>query len=507
MSRSMFIQNGVWAIISRISRIFRSIKFKLSASFFILMLAALIVIDYAVIHSVGSAMVQQRVKEQQKVLLQETQSMGELIVNSGAEELYRHIESIAQGHNGRTVVVNMNSVVIADSLSELNGQSIHNAQLDEVFQGYKDISWGTYEIRAKADQSFYTENLPYKEGRKQYWTVYYACILTFNEEKAGAFVASIPIQDLVDELDALTQRIILLSVGVGTFIVLVTLLLTRNTFAPLNSLNIAIAKMTKGDLNASAVVKGSGELAELAQTFNTMSKQIQTLDQARNEFVSNASHELKTPLASVKLLIDALLTQKDAPRELIEEFLNDVNHEIDRLNYVINDLLTLVRMDKNAKDSINMVPLQLMGLLDRVRHMLQPLASKRGIALEFKADEDLTVLGDAMKLQQAFYNLVDNAIKYSQEDTTVKIHLFRREHKAVVEIIDQGIGISPEDQKHIFERFYRVDKARSRQTGGTGLGLSIVDTIIRQHQGEIRVQSKEEVGTTFTVELKIKEEK
>ena len=260
-------------------------------------------------------------------------------------------------------------------------------------------------------------------------------------------------------------------------------------------------------MNASAVVRGSGELAELAQTFNTMSKQIQTLDQARNEFVSNASHELKTPLASVKLLIDALLTQKDASRELIEEFLSDVNHEIDRLNYVINDLLTLVRMDKNAKDSINMVPLQLMGLLDRVRHMLQPLASKRGISLEFKADEDLTVLGDAMKLQQAFYNLVDNAIKYSQEDTTVRIHLFRREHKAVVEVIDQGIGISPEDQKHIFERFYRVDKARSRQTGGTGLGLSIVDTIIRQHQGEIRVQSQEEVGTTFTVELKIKEEK
>ena len=471
------------------------------------MLVALIIIDYAVIHSVGSAMVQQRVKEQQKVLLQETQDLGELFINFGEEKLYQHIESIAQGHNGRAIVVNMSSVVVADSLSERNGQSIHNVELDEVFRGYKDISWGTYEIRAKTDHTFYTENLPYKEGRKQYWTVYYACILTYNEEKVGAFVASIPIQDLVDELDALTQRIILLSIGVGTFIVLVTLVLTRNTFAPLSSLNAAIAKMTKGDLNASAVVRGSGELAELAQTFNTMSKQIQTLDQARNEFVSNASHELKTPLASVKLLIDALLTQKDASRELIEEFLSDVNHEIDRLNYVINDLLTLVRMDKNAKDSINMVPLQLMGLLDRVRHMLQPLASKRGISLEFKADEDLTVLGDAMKLQQAFYNLVDNAIKYSQEDTTVRIHLFRREHKAVVEVIDQGIGISPEDQKHIFERFYRVDKARSRQTGGTGLGLSIVDTIIRQHQGEIRVQSQEEVGTTFTVELKIKEEK
>ena len=154
-----------------------------------------------------------------------------------------------------------------------------------------------------------------------------------------------------------------------------------------------------------------------------------------------------------------------------------------------------------------MVPLQLIGLLDRVRHMLQPLASKRGVSLEFKAEEDLTVLGDAMMLQQAFYNLVDNAIKYSQEDTTVKILLSRREHRAVVRIVDQGIGMSQEAQQHIFERFYRVDKARSRQTGGTGLGLSIVDQIVRQHGGEIHVQSQEGVGSTFTVELKLKEDK
>ena len=161
-------------------------------------------------------------------------------------------------------------------------------------------------------------------------------------------------------------------------------------------------------------------------------------------------------------------------------------------------------MDDSGAES-RFVPIQLMDLIDRVYHMLQPLAGKQGITLECET-EDLTVNGDQTKLQQAFSNLIDNAIKYSPEDTVIKIKLYKKGRNAVVDITDQGIGISEADQAHIFDRFYRVDKARSRGSGGTGLGLSLVDNIVKQHGGAISVKSALGEGSTFTIELPLSQQ-
>jgi len=242
-------------------------------------------------------------------------------------------------------------------------------------------------------------------------------------------------------------------------------------------------------------------LNELANAFNSMCEKMELLEDSRNKFVSDASHEMKTPLATMKILVDSLLNQsEDIDKAIYDEFLGDISHEIDRLTYLINDLLVLVRMD-NAQVVSDMVPIQITDLLDKVRHKLQPLAAMKGIDIIFKADGDPTIMGNSMKLQQAFTNLVDNAIKYSTEDTTITISITKSSDHAIACVKDQGIGISKENIQRIFERFYRVDKARSRETGGTGLGLSIVENIIKQHNGNITVSSQQGKGTAFTVYL------
>ena len=182
------------------------------------------------------------------------------------------------------------------------------------------------------------------------------------------------------------------------------------------------------------------------------------------------------------------------------EFLTDIDKEIDRLSAVISDLLTLVSVD-SGELKLKTAPLSLRDLIsDNVRR-LSPLARERGIELQFTGRENVEIVGDHMKLTQVFYNLIDNAIKYTPRGGSVHVELAKQGKTAVVRVADNGIGIPEEDQLHIFDRFYRVDKARSRETGGTGLGLSIVKQIVLLHDGNISVSSKENEGSTFTVEL------
>ena len=201
----------------------------------------------------------------------------------------------------------------------------------------------------------------------------------------------------------------------------------------------------------------------------------------------------------MKILSESLLTQPDAPIELYREFMGDINSEVDRLSLVINDLLTLVKTDKGAETLI-IGKIELGELIKKITTNVRPLARRKHITVSYEY-VDVTVDGDELRLQQVFTNLIDNAIKYSPENTTITVTLTQTLNNAIISVSDQGIGISQKDLIHIFERFYRVDKARSRQAGGTGLGLSIVKQIIEQHGGSIDVKSQEGAGTTFTVTL------
>ena len=201
----------------------------------------------------------------------------------------------------------------------------------------------------------------------------------------------------------------------------------------------------------------------------------------------------------MKILSESLLSQPDAPAELYREFLGDINSEIDRLSLVINDLLTLVKTDKGIETLI-IGDVELGELIRRITSTVAPLAQKKHITVAYQY-RDVTVRADELRMQQLFTNLIDNAIKYSPENTTITVDLSKTMDNAVVSVSDEGIGIAKEHLPHLFERFYRVDKARSRQAGGTGLGLSIVKQIVDQHGGTIEVESTEGKGTKFTVTI------
>ncbi|WP_330672881.1 HAMP domain-containing sensor histidine kinase [Anaerocolumna aminovalerica] len=227
---------------------------------------------------------------------------------------------------------------------------------------------------------------------------------------------------------------------------------------------------------------------------------MKNLEKSRQEFVSNVSHELKTPLTSVKVLADSLLMQENVAPELYREFLVDIAEEIERESKIINDLLSLVKLDKTASD-MNISSTNINDLLESVLKRLRPIAKKRNIELVFESFRPVVAEVDEVKLSLAISNLIENAIKYNVEDGWVRVSLNADHKYFYVKVADSGIGIPEDAQDFIFDRFYRVDKARSRGTGGTGLGLSITKNAIHMHKGAIKVYSKENEGTTFTVRV------
>ena len=247
-------------------------------------------------------------------------------------------------------------------------------------------------------------------------------------------------------------------------------------------------------------MKDYRETEQIVDAFNQLLSRMKVIDDSRQEFVANVSHELKTPLTSMKVLADSLMQMEGAPIELYQEFMQDITAEIDRENKIINDLLSLVKMDKTAA-RLSIETVDINELIELVLKRLRPIARTRDIEVVFESIRPVTAEVDEVKITQVFTNLVENAIKYNKEHGWVKVLLDADHQSFTVEISDSGIGIPEADYDHIFERFYRVDKSHSRQIGGTGLGLAIARNAVLLHRGSIRVSSVEGEGTCFTVKI------
>ena len=242
------------------------------------------------------------------------------------------------------------------------------------------------------------------------------------------------------------------------------------------------------------------ETLDISDSYNKMLAKLKTIDESRQQFVSNVSHELKTPITSIKVLADSLNMQEDVPVELYREFMVDIAKEIERENMIIEDLLSLVKMDKTS-NALNISETKINDMLEALLKQLTPIASVKNVELVLESFRPVIAEVDEMKLNLAFSNLVENAIKYNREGGSVKVTL-NADHKFFyVKVEDNGIGIPEEEQEKVFERFYRVDKARSRESGGTGLGLAITQSIIFTHKGGIKLYSKLDEGSTFTVRI------
>ena len=307
------------------------------------------------------------------------------------------------------------------------------------------------------------------------------------------------VQEIYDSLREIQLKILGWLVVVALIVIVMSSLVLRTITKPVGELREGIAKMSGGDFSARVNVRGKTEFAELAAAFNGMSSS-ETAGSVEKSVRFQCVARAKTPLSTMKILIETILYQDPIDPGMAREFLSDVNKEIDRLNRIVSDLLTLVNIDSGGmKLSISDIDLH-ERLLEQVKR-LSPLARENGIELECSAKEALETPGDAVKLQQVIYNVIDNAIKYTPRGGSVQASLARSRHAAIIRVTDTGIGIPAADLPHVFDRFYRVDKARSRATGGTGLGLSIVKQIVMLHGGTITATSEEGKGSTFTIDL------
>jgi len=426
-----------------------------------------------------------------------------LFTNADTTALQTMLEETSGEMGGRLMVLDESGKVQADSYSELNGKRIQLPEVASVLLGLQAIDYGVHSVGSHQSLSLFS----YFGAQEldDSWVTYSSAALTEDGQTVGVLLYSASAGDMIAGLVKLQRRMIIYFLIAAALATVIALFLSRVITKPIELLTRGIQKMGRGDLSVRVPVKGGGELKKLAETFNVMSEKLERLDKSRNQFVSNASHELKTPLSTMKILLENIIYEPDMDAKIRTEFLTDVNMEIDRLNLIISDLLTLVSMDTKAMR----LRLETFRFSDVVREVVQRLsvvAEQKHQEIKVNLADGCEMRADYAKLTQVVYNILDNAIKYTPQGGLIRVRLIRSGRNAVLTITDNGAGIPKEDQPHIFDRFYRVDKARSRDTGGTGLGLSIVHQFVLMHSGNVTVDSKEGDGSTFTVELPLSQQ-
>ncbi len=290
-----------------------------------------------------------------------------------------------------------------------------------------------------------------------------------------------------------------LSLVISAVVIVMSVVFSKALTSRISTLLKAIGIVREGNYSHRVQIKGRDELAQLADEFNQLTGRLQTTEEVRRRFVSDASHELKTPLASIRLLTDSILQSESIDLDTTREFVCDIGEEADRLIRISERLLTLTRLDARQETVIE--PTQMEDVVKRVEHMLRPLANAGQIELNCELQHGCTVLANPDDLYQIVFNLIENAIKYNYPGGQVLVTLQRQEKEILLQVEDTGVGIPEEDLDRIFDRFYRVDKARSRAAGGTGLGLSIVRSMAQQYGGSVNAERNQPKGSRFQVRL------
>lgn len=386
--------------------------------------------------------------------------------------------------NSRIIVVDRNNIVQLDSHNLFMGESFQHDEIKKSLKGKN--SSGVYNFR--------------KSGRVMYVSV----PVILNDKIVGATLLSVSIDHIYDEVKHIWRKLGLIS-GISMVVAaVVVFFLSKVIFKPLNDLKSTMNKVSKGYLKEKVNIDSHDEFKEVAEAFNMMIFKLDEVDNQRKDFVANVSHELRTPLTSIKILSESLINQDTFDEEIYKEFLIDIDSEVDRLNNIISDLLTLVNLDKE-KLILKHKTTYINYLLEKIVFRMEGIAQRNNIDLKLTLNEKIQIKVDEEKIQQAIINIIDNAIKYTRPNGVVEVELYKKDIYAIIKIKDNGIGIPEENLAYIFERFYRIDKARSRNTGGTGLGLPIAWEIITFHGGNIEVDSQIGVGSSFYIKLPLKE--
>lgn len=411
------------------------------------------------------------------------------------EAINAELEQMSNLYDGRVIIINGNFRIVKDTYSISEGKTIISEEVIRCFKGEsttrydKENGYIEMTIPIEAPSSGKNQTTQADAGKKPE-----------QSQVVGVMIASVSTDSIATTMEILNRKALIIEIVMIICIFGVAVGFSSILVKPFNRVTQAITEVKDGFTDEPIAVPDYIETEHIIDAFNQLLTQMKVIDDSRQEFVSNVSHELKTPLTSMKVLADSLMQQEDAPLELYQEFMQDIANEIERENKIINDLLSLVKMDKTAAQ-MNITAVDINELIESVLKRLRPIARLRDVEVTFESIRPVTAEIDEVKITQVFTNLVENAIKYNKEHGWVKVLLDADHQFFTVEISDSGIGIPEADYDHIFERFYRVDKSHSREIGGTGLGLAITRNAILLHRGSVKVASTEGEGTSFTVKI------
>ena len=399
--------------------------------------------------------------------------------DTSSKNITTQLDQLSTIYDGRVMLIDSSFTIVKDTYA-LDEQKTILAE--EVMQAYNGETVQKYD----ADNHYIEMTFPMHDES--------------GKNVIGVKLVSVSTDSIAATLAILKQYALMIQFLVAVIVVIAGFAVSTALVRPFRRLTKSIKDVQDGYEADFISVNSYSETETMSAACDEMLRRLQTLDESRQEFVSNVSHELKTPLTSMKVLADSLMGQEDIPVELYREFMTDIGAEIDRENKIINDLLSLVKMDKSA-GNINITSVQINELLERIMKRLRPIAQKQNVELVMESFRPVVAEVDEVKLTLALTNLIENAIKYNNPDGWVHVSLNADHQNFFVTVEDNGIGIPKEAQNRIFERFYRVDKSHSREIGGTGLGLAIARNAIIMHRGAIKVHSMEGEGTTFTVRI------
>ena len=407
------------------------------------------------------------------------QLMKEGYLQQKSEVIDSELSMISSIFSARVLIINRNGRIVEDTY---------------------DIDEGKYAFSEEVIQCFEGVNTSYYDKGNTYIEQTIPLTNKESEQIDGVMLISASTVEIQDTMEILAHRGNLLMLIISILVIFLSFIISKILVKPFSRVSKAIEELTDGYLDEEISVTDYTETEMITNVFNKLLKRMKTLDDSRQEFVANVSHELKTPMTSIKVLADSLAGQDNVPAELYKEFMQDITVEIDRENKIITDLLALVKMDKKASD-LNIQKVSINELLENILKRLKPIADKKRVELVLESFRPVVAEIDEVKLRLAFSNLVENGIKYNVEDGWVHVTLNADHKYFYVTVSDSGIGIPKESIDKIFERFYRVDKSHSREIGGTGLGLAITRNAIVMHRGAIKVKSEEHQGTTFSVRI------
>ena len=332
--------------------------------------------------------------------------------------------------------------------------------------------------------------------------MYFAIPLRREGKLAGVLRTSIPVTSIERALSPVHGNLAIAGLVVAAFAAVVSLAVARRIAGSLEEMKRGVERFAEGDLEAPLPVPDTEELARLAEAMNQMVARLRRLENVRREFVANVSHELKTPITSIKGFVETLVDGALGDPDDARRFLGIIASQVDRLNAIIDDLLLLSRLEEDgSKPEMSLEAGRVKEVIDGALEVCGIKAAERNITIDVACDDALTVPMNHALLEQAVINLIDNAVTYSDPDGRVTVQAAAAGDEIVLAVSDEGCGIAAEHLPRLFERFYRVDKARSRKLGGTGLGLAIVKHIAQVHGARVTVDSTPGKGSTFRLHL------